>query len=169
MTRNLNSSIVQLCPSAPDRVAKYFTEIFISQTVKIPYQKPNMEDIIKIIPEITIDVCDTIEVELPNGEKGNKIFVVGNVYLKVQYVSTNLNQSVHFVRYQIPFQAIILQPCGDLIDPTDSIFPDNYVVHVCIEKITKKIIDNRTAHFEMLMLVWVEEVDTPIPTPTPAP
>ena len=158
MAKNLNSSIVQLCPSAPDRVAKYFNEIFVSDTVIIPVQKPNISDIISVNPEITIEICETINVTLPNGTTGKKIFVVGNIFLKVQYVSTNANQSVHFVSYKIPFQTFILDPCEDLIPATDTIFPDNYVVHVCIEKLTKKVLDVRTAYFELLMLVWIEEI-----------
>lgn len=158
MSTNLNSSIVQLCPAAPDRIAKYFNEIFVSETVTIPNLKPNMSDIIDVIPEITIEICETIDVTLPNGVTGKKIFVVGNVYLKIHYVSTNPNQSVHFVRYQLPFQTFIVDPCGGLIPATDTIFPDNYVVHVCIEKLTKKVLDERTAYLELLMLVWVEEI-----------
>lgn len=158
MSSNLNSSIVELCPAAPDRVAKYFDEVFVSKVVTIPSQKPNMSDIIDLIPEITIEICETIDVKLPNGTTGKKIFVVGNVYLKVHYVSTNENQSVHFVRYPIPFQTFIVQPCGGLISDSDTIFPNNYVVHVCIEKVTKKVMDARTAFLELLMLVWVEEI-----------
>lgn len=158
MSRNLNSSIVQLCPSAPDRVAKYFNEIFLSDTLTIPTQKPNMSDIISVNPEITIQICETINVTLPDGTTGKKIFVVGNIFLKIQYVSTNANQSVHFVSYNIPFQTFIIDPCEDLIPTTDTIFPDNYVVHVCVEKLTKKVLDERTAFVDLLLLVWVEEI-----------
>lgn len=163
-----NSAVTQLCPG-PDKPAKYFKEIFVSDTVKIPEQKPDKDQIVNV--EKTIEFVDvqTVEITLPlePGQTepgvGNKIFVAGNIYLDVQYVSTRETQTVHFARFQLPFQTIILSDCGNLINPDDTIFgPDNsYVVHVCVEKINEEQLDERTINFEVLLLVWVEEVEAP--------
>lgn len=157
------SSIVELCPKAPDRTAKYFTEIFVSDIVRIPEQKPDKEQIVNLSRTITLEDVQTIQVDLPDpGVDGNKVFVAGNIYIGVQYVALRPEQTVHFARFQLPFQGIILADCGALIPPTDTIFgPNSYVVHVCVEKMVEKQIDERTILFEVLLLLWVEEVPAP--------
>ena len=161
MTPVQNPNVVQLCPASPDRVARFFKEITVSDTVKIPEQKPDKEQVANISTEITLEDVQTIEVDLPDSEgiDGNKIFVAGNVYLNVQYVSTKEEQTVHFVRFQLPFQTEILTDCGELIPVDDPIFgPDDYVVHVCIEKLEEEQLDERTINFELVLLVWVERI-----------
>lgn len=155
MTQNPN--VVELCPSSPDKPAKYFTQVFVSDKVKIPEQKPPKEQIVNIQRIITLEDVETIEVEV-SGQVGKKVFVAGNVYLGVQYSAKRPEQTVHYVRFQLPFQAIILTDCGKLIDPADPIFDNGYVVHVCVEKLHKKQIDERTILFEILLLVWLEEL-----------
>ena len=155
---NSTSTVVELCPSAPDRVAKYFTELFVSGTFKIPPQKPDKEEVVNIQHNIDLVDVQTINVTLPDGTTGRKVFVGGNIYLDVQYVSTRATQTVHFVRFQLPFQTILLDDCGNVIPNDDTIFPDNYVVHVCLEKLNEKQLDERTLFFEALLLVWLEEI-----------
>lgn len=155
----MNPGVVELCPAAPDRVAKYFKEIFVSEIFTIPSQKPSKEQIVNVDRKIELLDVQTVEVDLPDpGVDGNKIFVAGNIYLGVQYSALREDQKVHFVRFQLPFQAIILDDCGNLIDPTDSIFTNGYVVHVCVEKMIPRQIDERTISFELLLLIWVEEI-----------
>lgn len=155
-----NSTVVELCPSAPDRRAKYFTEIFVSGTFTIPPLKPDKDRVINIQHSIELVDVETIDVILPGQTTpaGKKVFVGGNIYLDIQYVSTRVTQTVHFVRFQLPFQAILLDDCGNLLPNDDTIFPDDYVVHVCVEKINEHQLDERTIFFEALLLVWIEEI-----------
>ncbi len=161
---DLQSSIVELCPQAPDRVAKYFTEIFVADTVKIPEQKPDKEQIINVGRNITLKDVQTIAVNLPDTPDvdGNKIFVAGSIDVGMQYSADRPEQTVHFAGFQLPFQTIILADCGELIPTDDTIFgPNSYVVHVCVEKIEYQQIDKRTIFFKLLLLIWVEEVVAP--------
>lgn len=159
----MQSSVVELCPSAPDREAKYFKEIFVSETFKIPEQKPPKEQIVNVDRKVTLEDVQTVTVTLPESQDpdGFKIFAAGNIYLGVQYSALREDQKVHFVRFQLPFQCIILDDCGDLIPIADTIYPDNYVVHVCVEKMLYKQIDERTIVFELLLLIWAEEIPQP--------
>jgi len=158
-----NSFVAELCP-ASERPAAYFTEIFVSDVFKIPPQKPDKERIVNVQRSITLDDVQTITVELPDGSEGCKIFAAGNIYLGVQYSADREDQTVHFVRFQLPFQALIHQPCpevpglGGLIPCDAEIFEEGYVVHVCVEKLNTKQIDNRTILVEVLLLVWVEQI-----------
>lgn len=160
----VQSSVVELCPAFPDRVAKYFKEVFVSDTVTIPPQKPPKEQIVHIDRKIELIDVQTVTVTLPGPpiplqpNPGNKIFVAGNVYLGVQYSALSDDQKVHFVRFQVPFQTYILGDCGLLIDPGDPIFTNGYVVHVCVEKMLEHQIDDRNITFELLLLIWVEAI-----------
>ncbi|QHE54116.1 hypothetical protein [Pontibacillus sp. HMF3514] len=176
---NVNSSVVEVCPVYPDRPAKYFTELFASKTFKIPEQKPDKDEIVKVKHFVELVDVEVIDVFLPDNDtdtpNGKKIFVAGNVYLDVQYVSTREEQTVHFVRYQLPFQTILLRDCAEFADPKenglipndDTIFPDNFVVHVCVENIVEKQLDERTIFFEVLLLVWLEQIEDVGPPPQP--
>lgn len=158
------ASVVELCPAYPDRVAKYFREIFVSDVAEIPVQKPSAEQIVNVDVKAELVDVQTVTVTLPDDpipyqpNPGNKIFVAGNIYLGIQYSALNPDQKVHFFRAQLPFQTILLNDCGLLIDPNDPIFTNGYVVHVCIEKLVKKEIDDRKMYFELLLLIWVEEI-----------
>lgn len=156
------SSVVELCPAYPDRVARYFTEVLVGETCTVPPAKPDKEKVVNLRPTVELVDVETVTVTLPTtpATVGNKVFVGGRVWLDVQYISTRPDQSVHFFRCQLPFEAIILQDCGALIPTTDPIFGPrtSYVVHVCLEKLTETQIDPRTIRFEALLLVWVELV-----------
>ena len=162
MTFNSNPNPVQLCPAVPDRIAEFFNQIAVSDTVQIPEEKPDKEQIVNIATSVSMTDVQTVEVELPNDNMevdGKKIFASGDVFLDVQYSSETEEQTVHFVRYQLPFQTIILTDCDNLIPADHPIFgPDDYVVHVCVEKLADNQIDERTITFELLLNVWVERV-----------
>lgn len=162
----MQSSVVELCPAFPDKVAKYFKEIFVSGCFTIPPQKPSQESIVNVDRKVELVDVQTVTVEFPAGtvlipsqdNPGNKIFVAGNIYLGVQYSALAEDQKVHFVRFQLPFETIILDDCGLLIDPADPIFPNNYVAHVCVEKVLETQVDERNICFELLLLVWVSQI-----------
>lgn len=156
MDLNSMNTVVELCPG-PDKPALYFTEIFVSDTFKIPPQKPDKDRIANVRKTVTLEDVQTVTIDIDDSGVPDyeKVFVAGNIYLDVQYISTYENQSVHFVRFQLPFQTIILDDCGDPL-PYGTL-PEDYVVHVCIEKINEEQIDERTILFEVLLLVWLED------------
>lgn len=161
--------ISELCPAAPDRKAKYFKEIFVSDCFQIPTQKPNAEQIITVSRTFTLEDVETIKVELPPHDPccpclqivGNKIFITGNVYLGLQYTALVPEQNVHFARFQLPFETFIVQDCGNLIPLDDPIFTNGYVVHICVERMKKELINERTVCVDLLLLVWIEELPQP--------
>lgn len=160
----MQSSVVELCPAYPDRPAKYFKEVFVSCCCEIPTKKPDAEIIVNVDRKIELVDVQTVTVTLPGApvitqpNPGNKVFVAGNIYLGVQYSALSEDQKVHFFRCQIPFEDIILDDCGLLIDPADTIFTNGYVVHVCVEKMLQELRDERTVCFELLLLLWVQEI-----------
>lgn len=157
-TDGLNRGVVELCPNSTAR-AKYFTEVIINGNLHIPEQKPPKQHIVKTARLVEITCMDVIDVIPPGSTTpiGRKIFVAGMVTLGIQYVADTPDQKVHFVHFDVPFSAIIQGDCGALIPVADTIFPDDFVVHVCVEKMRFTQVDNRTISKELVLLVWVEE------------
>lgn len=153
----VGDGIGEMCPNATS-VAKYFTEIIVNGNLIIPPQKPPKEHIVKVTHLVDITDVEVITVTLPNGTvAGNKIVVAGTLKLGIQYVADVPDQKVHFVHYDLPIAAIILTDCGLPINPADPIFPDNFVVHVCVEKIRIEQIDSRTLSKQIVLMIWVEQ------------
>lgn len=137
------------CPVA------YFTEIIINGNLIIPPQKPPKAHIVKATHSIKLKDVEVITVTLPNATSpsGYKILVSGIFTLGLQYVADVPDQKVHFVHYDLPFNAILLDDCGGLIP----VKPDNFVIHVCVENIKFRQIDNRTISKEILLMIWAQQ------------
>ncbi|MFA4885547.1 MAG: DUF3794 domain-containing protein [Desulfotomaculaceae bacterium] len=153
----LGDGVVQFCPNT-DSPAVFFTETIIDGNLIIPAQKPPKQHIVKSSTSVALKDVEVIEVTLPDGTTGNKILVAGIITLGIQYAADVPSQKVHFVHYEIPFEVLVLADCGGLIDPANPIFPDNFVPHVCVEKLRLTQIDNRTISKEIVLLVWIEQV-----------
>lgn len=147
--------VVELCPNATS-AAKYFTEIVVNGNLVIPEQKPPKQHIVKATRLVDLRCVDVVDVNQPP-YVGRKIFVAGVITLGIQYVADTPDQKVHFVHFDVPFSAIIQGDCGALIPIDDTIFPDNFVVHVCVEKMRFTQVDSRTISKELVLMVWVEE------------
>lgn len=153
----LNNGVIETCPTAT-HVARYYTQLVLNGNLVIPPQKPPKTHIIKSTYDIKIRDVEVLTVTLPNGVvAGNKIVVSGTITLYIQYIADVPEQKVHVVHYDLPFNALVMDDCGKPINPADPIFPDNFVVHVCVEKTHFTQIDNRTISKQIVLMVWVEE------------
>lgn len=134
---------------------RYFTEIIINGNLVIPPQKPPKSHIVKATHLIKIKDVEVIEVILPGSTTpaGYKILVSGIFTLGLQYVADVPDQKVHFVHYDLPFNAILLDDCGGLIP----VKPENFVIHVCVENMRFRQIDNRTINKEILLMIWAQQ------------
>ena len=154
---SLDGGVVELCPST-QKVAKYYSEIIINGNLVIPPQKPAKEHIVKVTHQIIFKDVEVLTVTLPDGTvAGKKIIVAGIISLSIQYVADVPDQKVHHVRYDLPFTGIILNDCGTLISTNDTIFPNDFIVHICVEKVRLTQIDNRTLNKDIILMLWVEE------------
>ncbi len=149
-----NTGVVEICP-APGREAFAFTQIFVSDIFEIPVQKPDAEQLVTITHNIDLKDVELIQFTDPDGNAWEKVFVAGNVYKLVQYTADVPEQTVHFVKFQLPFQTILVDDCGNPF-PQGTI-PENYVVHVCVEKQIVTLIDERHVLVEVLLMVWLED------------
>ncbi|WP_418792493.1 DUF3794 domain-containing protein [Phosphitispora sp. TUW77] len=152
----INGGVVEYCPTDTS-VAAFFTEIIVNGNLVIPPHKPPKERIVKVTHDVRLNDVEVITVTLPDGTiPGNKIVVSGVITLNIQYAADVPTQKVHFVHYDLPFNALILTDCGEPIPLAD--FPDDFVVHVCVEKLRLTQIDSRTLSKEIVLMIWVEEI-----------
>lgn len=160
-----------LCPTDP--IQNFFTEIIICEDLIVPTPKPDMELITKVTQNFVVNDVEQITVDL--GDRAitsllrQKIAITGDIKLGIEYSADVPEQEVHFMHFDIPFQAIIGQrpcetgtPLGDfnrgLIDPLQ--YPgfdiDNYYVHICLEHEQYHQLSPRIVKAVLVILVWLE-------------
>ncbi|MCY6958956.1 SPOCS domain-containing protein [Clostridium brassicae] len=134
-TITTNKVITTVSPSA-------FKQLSREEYIKIPCQKPDMEEILNTL--VNIEITDTKVIKTPvitslEGQKltGFKLIVEGVLNQKVEYVACDKEQSVHAAHSRVPFSSFI-------------VLPKNYVegtsikVEGVVEDIYTKLVNKRT-------------------------
>ncbi|MGX4601788.1 DUF3794 domain-containing protein [Faecalimicrobium sp. JNUCC 81] len=150
----------------------YWLQMSVTETLNIPTQKPDMEQInsvnvsVNIIRQEVIQVPESPTVNgelLPNLEgkvsTGRKIIVEGELCQKVVYTANDPEQSVHSAHFYVPFSSYIVVPKtlnlsdNPLATPVDSL-NIQYQVNACIEDVIVNMVDERTILKQVTMLVY---------------
>jgi len=126
---------------------KAFSEISIEENVTIPDQKPEIEQVLKVIADIKIISKRIIETPVGKGvsgivSTGVKLSLEGILRQKILYVADEPAQSVHAVEFEKLFSAFIILPKTQT--PIPSSLCDQICVETFIEDIYIKQIDKRT-------------------------
>lgn len=143
----------EYCPKSGD-VVSFHTQIQLNGVLEIPFYKPDAEDIFNGIHQIDCTKFTTVTVTKPPGKK---ILVVGKVMVGIEYIAKVIDQKVHFSHWEIPFQALVKNDDGSLLDLNFNL--DDYVVHICVEHEQYDLIDERTISKELVLLVWLQKKD----------
>ncbi|HAU32373.1 MAG: hypothetical protein XD78_1772 [Desulfotomaculum sp. 46_296] len=143
----------ELCP-APGDVVSYHTQIPLSGLLEIPLQKPPKEQIFNTTHEIDITKYTALTVKKPPGKK---VLVAGKIMAGIEYIAKVPDQKVHFAHWDIPFQALIKNDNGSLLDLAFNL--DEYIAHVCVEHEEYMQIDERTISMEIVLLIWLQRKD----------
>lgn len=128
----------------------YWMQMYIPETLCVPPQKPDIEEINSVNIAVNIlrkEVVKTpIAAENLEGKTltGRKLIVEGQLCQKVVYTACDEVQSVHSAHFYVPFSAYIVVPKsvlfnGDEIDSLDI----NYQVNACVEDLSIKQLDER--------------------------
>ena len=91
---------------------KYFTEEAIAETVVIPKQKPDMEQLLSIMEDIEVISVKAISTPVTTsheGQKlqGSKLLIEIKLRQKIKYVADEARQSVHAAHFEI-FKSIFI-------------------------------------------------------------
>lgn len=130
-----NKVIISVFPTS-------FKQLSVDETVKIPPQKPDAEQIIQVLVDIDIintRVIRTIKGTSVGGQNltGYKLVIEGKLNQKVEYVADLCDQSVHAAHFRVPFSTFIVLPEDFDEDSTIEVEP-------FIEDIYYKLVDKRT-------------------------
>ncbi len=143
----------ELCPG-PGDVVSYHTQIPLNGLLEIPLNKPPKESIFNTTHEIDITKFTTITVKKPPGKK---VLVVGKIMVGIEYIAKVPDQKVHFAHWDIPFQVLINNDDGSLLDLNFNL--DDYVAHACVEHEEYMQVDERTISKGIVLLIWLQPKD----------
>ena len=134
--------IIGLCdPSIFDLAAfPYWTQISIPETLIIPEQKPDIEQINSV--NVTVEILRKKVIVTPNSDgvenqegkllTGRKIIVEGQLCQTINYTADVPEQSVHSAHFVVPFSAfIVLANPISTLDPLDI----NFDINACVEDV----------------------------------
>ncbi|GAB6139128.1 DUF3794 domain-containing protein [Halanaerobaculum tunisiense] len=122
-----------------------FNQIAVPETLEIPEQKPDVEQILKVMLEGEIGSVKLVET--PEGESasgmektGKGLVVEGNLHQKIVYVAEtdDEDQPVHSAEFNIPFSTFI--PINTCLIPGEE---DQIDVEICIEDVYVEMLNQR--------------------------
>lgn len=96
---------------------KYFTEITLPETLQIPCQKPEIEQLLSIIAAAEVVSTRLVETEKAISDEGQnlsgcKLVIELKLHEKVKYVANEPTQSVHVAEYESQFKSVfVVIPC----------------------------------------------------------
>lgn len=127
-----------------------FKQLSKEEYLKIPCQKPDIEEILSTLVEVEIvntKIIDTPIMTSLEGQNltGKKLIIEGILDQKIEYVALLPEQSVHSAHFRVPFSTFIVLP-PDFIE-------ENLAVEGVIEDVFTEKIDCRTIFKNVTFLV----------------
>jgi hypothetical protein len=138
----------------------FFKQESISETLTIPEEKPDIEELISVIiyPEIVslriIDTCVGLSWEGQN-LTGKKLIIEFELVEKVKYVADEPEQSVHFAHYNKKYHSVfVVVPNKINCIPIETLIENKKViVKPYIENIYGKKLDKRRLFRNVVLMI----------------
>ncbi|GAB6139127.1 DUF3794 domain-containing protein [Halanaerobaculum tunisiense] len=111
--------VVGVADSFPelDGEGDYWTQMSIPETLTIPQQKPDIEQIAKVVVKVKIMSQRVVKTPVSCGCNlagsnltGKKLIIEGFLKQKLLYVADIPQQSVHVAHFKVPFSTYIIVP-----------------------------------------------------------
>lgn len=148
----------------------FWIQMNIPETLTIPEQKPDVEQINSVNVSVNIIRAEVVKVPVSpvdaNGEfipnlegkvsTGRKLIIEGQLCQKVVYTANELDQPVHSAHFYVPFSSYIIVPNeiefnnGTTIDSLDV----DFQVNACIEDVAINMLDLRTILKQVTLLLY---------------
>lgn len=158
-----------LADSLPDYTLKtnpVFKEINVDEILEIPEQKPDIEQIVRVLVKVNILCTKVIETPVsidPTTKKrvetmsidgtiltGFKVAVLGQLDQKIEYVADKPTQSVHSAHNSVPFCTHIVLPQNFEQDQSISVTP--YIEDIYVHQNEgRKIFKNVTLLLDVII------------------
>lgn len=152
----------------------YWKQMYLSESLEIPEQKPDIEQINSVVASVSIlrkmviktprsyDDSGVTPIEEPNLEgkllTGRKLVIEGQICQQIEYTANEQSQPVHSVEFYVPFSAYIIVPLeinftvNGQTTSVDSL-DINYDVNACLEDIAACNLDERRILKQVTMLL----------------
>lgn len=132
------------------QAATVFKQLSVMETVEIPEQKPDIEQLLQVSVAVNVFNVRVIETPVgtaPDGQTltGYKAIIEAELCQKIQYVADEPTQSVHAAHFSVPFSEFIVLP--DTFVPDTQPLPKivAYIEDIYAQQIDKrKIFKNIT-------------------------
>lgn len=133
------ADVFPLCPKA-------FTETSVMENNEIPQQKPDIEQLLKVISEINVVSKRVVETPVGKSSSGSistgvKLILELILREKVVYVADEPSQTVHAAEFEKVFSSYIVLP--KLSAPITPSLPELINVEAYIEDVFVKLVDKR--------------------------
>lgn len=152
---------IGISPDLPEN-PMYFTEVTIPEILKIPEQKPDMEQLLAVIVQpkiVSVRVVDTPCALSYEGQhlSGYKLVIEMMLWEKIKYVADEPTQSVHAAEYEQVLKSVfVVVPCefgGKKLK--DLLRTNRIVVTPYVEDIYGEMRDKRTIFKNIALLIDV--------------
>lgn len=157
-TRGIGITSYEELPKNP----KYFTETSLSETLIIPKEKPDAEELLSMIvsPEVvSLRIIDTPVMSTPEGQTllGAKLIIELKLKEKAIYVADEPTQSVHAAHYENVMKSvfIVIPREIDGISVYKKLQQGKIIVTPYVEDIYAVLKDKRTIFKNITMLIDV--------------
>lgn len=121
--------------------SKAFKQFQVQETLCIPPQKPDMEQILSV--HAKIEIAKTAVIETSCGVSfegqiltGKKLVIEGKLHQKIEYVSDDPVQSVHAAHFVIPFSSYIV--LGEHYNCNSEYEVSGYIEDIYIRQVGKR-------------------------------
>ncbi len=153
--------IVGLCEPGefPNLALGAFNQFTVEEDLSIPEQKPDIEQIMKVLIEGTVNNLRLVRT--PTGVSldgtiltGWKVIVEGRITQKILYIADTEkgDQPVHSAEFNTPFSTFIIAPVTSVGDLTPGDV-DQINVDICLEDVFVEQIDSRNLFKNATILV----------------
>lgn len=158
------------------RNTPYWKQMHITESLQIPEQKPDVEQINSVDISVQIQRSQVIKTprsyddsgltpeERPNLEgrllSGRKLIIEGQLCQKIGYTALEASQPLHSAHFFVPFSSFIIVPEEITFTGTDgkTITEDsynvNFDVNFCVEDVTACVLDKRNILKQVTFMLY---------------
>ncbi|MGL4990546.1 MAG: SPOCS domain-containing protein [Sarcina sp.] len=116
---------------------KSFKQATIDVNLCVPEEKPDIEQVVKVVIKkkvVKYKIVKTPKGISPEGQEitGNKLLVMGDIILKINYVADESTQSMHSFHVTVPFCEYVVLPVG--FKGLSIVAPDIYIEDVYVNQ-----------------------------------
>ena len=136
-----------------------WTQIIIPEILEIPFDYPDIESITKVYLDIKITsqrIANSPSAKITNIEglklSGKMLLVFGYLCQNIIYVSDTKCQSMHSIKFKIPFNTYII------IDKDTDEYSESFCIYPCIENVFIKPLNKRTISKSVSLFLFANKI-----------